>query len=51
MEAKLKFPRDGEDPSHLNLKPADLSSVDAIAEVVEIERLKKLGVLLDPIPE
>ena len=46
MEEKLKLPRDSEDPPHL--KPADLSSLDALAEVVEIERLKKLGVLLDP---
>ena len=46
MEEKLKFPRDSEDPPHL--RPAELSSLDAMAEVVEIERLKKLGVLLDP---
>ena len=46
MEEKLKFPRDSEGPPHL--RPAELSSLDALAKVVEIERLKKLGVLLDP---
>ena len=46
MEEKLKFPRESEDPPYL--RPAKLSSLDALAEVVEIERLKKLGVLLDP---
>ena len=29
------------------MRSAELSSLDALAEVVEIDRLKKLGVLLD----
>ncbi|CAE7221064.1 RE2 [Symbiodinium sp. CCMP2592] len=45
-EKQLMFPRDGDDPPSM---PQDrLDAIDLVAEFVEVERLKKIGVLLDP---
>ncbi|CAE7303180.1 unnamed protein product [Symbiodinium sp. CCMP2592] len=45
-EQKLMFPRSGDDPPSLSQDKLD--EIDLVAEFVEIERLKKLSVLLDP---